>query len=65
MIDWIKFIDREMKNLRVREDELIYVLRKLLDLRLWPGTLWAAFSDAPSVNSSSLPGSFFSHRLTS
>jgi hypothetical protein len=23
------------------------VLRKLLDLRLWPGTLWAALSDTP------------------
>lgn len=47
--------------LRVREDELLYVLRKLLDLRLWPGTLWAAFSDAPSANSASLPGA--SHTL--
>ena len=41
---------------RVREDELLYVLRKLLDLRLWTGTLWAAFSDAPSANSVSPPG---------
>ncbi|KAG9312399.1 guanine nucleotide exchange factor in Golgi transport N-terminal-domain-containing protein [Chiua virens] len=39
----------------VREDELLYVLRKLLDLRLWPGTLWAALSDAPSANSASPP----------
>ncbi|KAF8550522.1 hypothetical protein OG21DRAFT_397414 [Imleria badia] len=40
---------------RVREDELLYVLHKLLDLRLWTGTLWAAFSDAPSANSTSPP----------
>ncbi|KAF9233451.1 guanine nucleotide exchange factor in Golgi transport N-terminal-domain-containing protein [Melanogaster broomeanus] len=40
---------------RVREDELLYVLRKLLDLRLWPGTLWAALSDSPSRYCSSQP----------
>ncbi|KII84914.1 hypothetical protein PLICRDRAFT_179240 [Plicaturopsis crispa FD-325 SS-3] len=33
---------------RAREDELLYVLRKLLELRLWPGTLWAALSESPS-----------------
>ncbi|KAI0073983.1 hypothetical protein K474DRAFT_1774330 [Panus rudis PR-1116 ss-1] len=33
---------------RIREEELLYVLRKLLELRLWPGTLWAALSDAPT-----------------
>ncbi|KAI0738261.1 hypothetical protein C8Q80DRAFT_1207991 [Daedaleopsis nitida] len=33
---------------RAREEELLYVLRKLLALRLWPGTLWAALSDTPS-----------------
>jgi len=33
---------------RAREDELLYVLRKLLELRLWPGSLWAAMSDEPS-----------------
>ncbi|KAH7925996.1 hypothetical protein BV22DRAFT_1111998 [Leucogyrophana mollusca] len=43
---------------RVREDELLYVLRKLLDLRLWPGTLWAALSDSPSKHSSSQPGEY-------
>lgn len=43
-------------SLRVREDELLYVLRKLLELRVWPGTLWAALSDAPSANSASVPG---------
>ncbi|KAJ7187153.1 hypothetical protein C8R46DRAFT_1172029 [Mycena filopes] len=30
---------------RAREDELLYVLRKLLELRLWPGSLWAALSE--------------------
>ncbi|KAJ7472175.1 hypothetical protein FB451DRAFT_1351838 [Mycena latifolia] len=34
---------------RAREDELLYVLRKLLELRLWPGSLWAALSDQPSA----------------
>ncbi|KAF8879578.1 guanine nucleotide exchange factor in Golgi transport N-terminal-domain-containing protein [Infundibulicybe gibba] len=33
---------------RIREDELIYVLRKLLELKLWPGSLWAAMSNQPS-----------------
>jgi len=33
---------------RFREEELLYVLRKLLNLRLWPGTLWAALSPSPS-----------------
>jgi len=33
---------------RVREEELVYVLRKLLGLRLWPGTLWASLSDNPT-----------------
>ncbi|KAI8977746.1 hypothetical protein BD414DRAFT_154340 [Trametes punicea] len=34
---------------RAREEELLYVLRKLLSLRIWPGTLWAALSDSPST----------------
>ncbi|KAJ6632164.1 hypothetical protein B0H10DRAFT_1976381 [Mycena sp. CBHHK59/15] len=34
---------------RAREDELLYVLRKLLELRLWPGSLWAAVSEQPST----------------
>ncbi|KAJ6525079.1 hypothetical protein DFH09DRAFT_1250788 [Mycena vulgaris] len=34
---------------RAREDELLYVLRKLLELRLWPGSLWAALSEQPSA----------------
>jgi len=29
---------------RVREEELLYVLHKLRELRLWPGSLWAALS---------------------
>ena len=42
---------------RAREEELLYVLRGLLRLRLWPGTLWAALSDSPSKFSSEQPGS--------
>ncbi|KAF8874390.1 hypothetical protein CPB84DRAFT_1817905 [Gymnopilus junonius] len=33
---------------RAREEELLYVLRKILDLRLWSGSLWAALSEDPS-----------------
>lgn len=33
---------------RAREHELLYVLRKLLELKLWPGSLWAGISDDPS-----------------
>ena len=33
---------------RYREEELLYILRKLLNLQLWPGTLWAALSSSPS-----------------
>ncbi|KAF5376426.1 hypothetical protein D9615_008633 [Tricholomella constricta] len=33
---------------RAREHELLYVLRKLLELRLWPGSLWAGISDNPT-----------------
>ncbi|KAG1719544.1 uncharacterized protein EDB91DRAFT_1240566 [Suillus paluster] len=40
---------------RAREDELLYVLRKLLELQLWPGTLWAALSESPSKFSNSQP----------
>lgn len=35
---------------RAVEEELIYVLRKLLELRLWPGTLWATLSSNPTQN---------------
>ena len=41
---------------RSREEELIYVLRKLLSLKLWPGSLWAALSESPSKYSESQPG---------
>ncbi|KAF9559372.1 hypothetical protein CPC08DRAFT_666543 [Agrocybe pediades] len=33
---------------RAREEEVLYALRKLLELRLWPGSLWAALSDNPT-----------------
>ncbi|PPQ71802.1 hypothetical protein CVT26_007726 [Gymnopilus dilepis] len=33
---------------RAREEELLYVLKKLLDLRLWPGSFWAALSEHPT-----------------
>ncbi|KAJ8092074.1 Endocytosis and vacuole integrity protein [Marasmius tenuissimus] len=33
---------------RAREDELIYVLRKLLELHLWPGSHWTAISENPT-----------------
>ncbi|KAJ4490805.1 hypothetical protein J3R30DRAFT_3752338 [Lentinula aciculospora] len=40
---------------RSREDELLYVLRKLRELRLWPGSLWAALSDDPTKYSLEQP----------
>lgn len=40
---------------RAREEELLYILRGLLQLRLWPGTLWAALSDSPTTYSSDQP----------
>ncbi|KAH9049815.1 hypothetical protein EDB83DRAFT_2543167 [Lactarius deliciosus] len=40
---------------RVREEELLYVLHKLLELRLWPGSLWAALSTAPSKYATDQP----------
>ncbi|PFH47539.1 hypothetical protein AMATHDRAFT_151886 [Amanita thiersii Skay4041] len=42
---------------RVREEELLYTLRKLLELRLWPGSLWAALSDSPTRYSVDQPSS--------
>ncbi|KAG5638067.1 hypothetical protein H0H81_002035 [Sphagnurus paluster] len=33
---------------RAREQELLYVLRKLLELKLWHGSLWAGISEDPS-----------------
>ncbi|EJC99516.1 uncharacterized protein FOMMEDRAFT_142756 [Fomitiporia mediterranea MF3/22] len=41
---------------RAREEELVYILKKLLVLRLWPGSLWAAFSPSPSASCSEQPG---------
>lgn len=38
---------------RVREEELPYVIHKLRELRLWPGSLWAAHwqpSQKPHLN---------------
>jgi len=40
---------------RAREEELLYVLRGLLQLRLWPGSLWAALSSTPSEYSAEQP----------
>ncbi|KAG5719178.1 MON2 like protein [Termitomyces sp. T112] len=40
---------------RVREQELLYVLRKLLELKLWSGSLWAAVSDEPSKHAVEQP----------
>jgi len=37
-----------MSRPRYREEELLYVLRKLLNLQLWSGTFWAALSSSPS-----------------
>jgi hypothetical protein len=42
------YIDTRGEYHRAREDELLYILRKLSQLRLWPGTLWASESDAPT-----------------
>ncbi|KZP00948.1 hypothetical protein CALVIDRAFT_580907 [Calocera viscosa TUFC12733] len=41
---------------RIREEELLYALRKMLELRLWVGSFWAAISEDPSANSVSQPG---------
>jgi hypothetical protein len=41
---------------RVREEELLYVLHKLRELRLWPGSLWAALSETPSKYAREQPG---------
>ncbi|KAI9452204.1 hypothetical protein F5148DRAFT_1237059 [Russula earlei] len=40
---------------RVREEELLYVLHKLRELRLWPGSLWAALSETPSKYATEQP----------
>ncbi|KAF5350099.1 hypothetical protein D9756_009239 [Leucocoprinus leucothites] len=49
---------------RAREDELLYVLRKLSDVRVWPGTSWAALSDDPTKYAVEQPAVDIS-RLTS
>jgi hypothetical protein len=41
---------------RVREEELLYVLHKLQELRLWQGSLWAALSETPSKYATEQPG---------
>ncbi|KAF8260132.1 hypothetical protein EI94DRAFT_1749458 [Lactarius quietus] len=40
---------------RVREEELLYVLHKLQELRVWPGSLWAALSKTPSEYANEQP----------
>jgi len=50
-----------MVSRRAREEELLYVLRKLLELRLWPGTFWAAMSDSPSEYYLEQPGKKFEY----
>ncbi|KZT52790.1 hypothetical protein CALCODRAFT_475492 [Calocera cornea HHB12733] len=44
---------------RIREEELLYALRKMLELRLWVGSFWAALSADPSANSVSQPSEYF------
>lgn len=41
---------------RAREEELLYVLQKLLELQLWPGVFWAALSNSPSQYCAEQPG---------
>ncbi|KAG8763600.1 hypothetical protein FRC11_000859 [Ceratobasidium sp. 423] len=40
---------------RVREEEVLYVLHRLLKHQLWSGCLWAAYSDSPSKYAASQP----------
>ncbi|KAG8859812.1 hypothetical protein FRB91_006695 [Serendipita sp. 411] len=40
---------------RAREEEVLYVLNKLLSLKLWTGSLWASRSENPSNFSSNMP----------
>jgi len=35
---------------------LLYVLKKLKSMRVWPGTLWAALSNDPSKYVNEQPG---------
>ena len=54
-----------MPHQRVREDELLYMLQKLLELRLWSGTMWAAFSDSPTRYSVEQPCTSYIYSLLS
>ncbi|KAH7100328.1 hypothetical protein BKA62DRAFT_706688 [Auriculariales sp. MPI-PUGE-AT-0066] len=40
---------------RAREEEILHTLRKLLDLKLWPGAFLAAYAPLPSEAALSLP----------
>ncbi|KAJ8689430.1 Endocytosis and vacuole integrity protein [Pleurotus ostreatus] len=40
---------------RAREEELLDILRKLLDLSLWPSSPWAAFAEDPTPCSTETP----------
>ncbi|KAG8918160.1 hypothetical protein FRC02_002577 [Tulasnella sp. 418] len=40
---------------RIQEEELLYILKRLVALDLWPGSLWAAYSNDPSRYSIDLP----------
>jgi hypothetical protein len=48
---------------RAREEEILYVLRRMLSLRIWPGCLWAAYSPEPSKYSKGVPRGFL-HNLS-
>ncbi|KIJ29792.1 hypothetical protein M422DRAFT_784193 [Sphaerobolus stellatus SS14] len=41
-------IDILNHSFRFIEEELLYILRKLLEMRLWTGTLWATYQEKPS-----------------
>ncbi|KAG9095186.1 hypothetical protein FS749_010913 [Ceratobasidium sp. UAMH 11750] len=40
---------------RVREEEVLYVLRRMLNHELWSGSLWAAYSHSPSAHAATQP----------
>lgn len=56
-------LPRDDDRPRYREEELLYVLRKLQNLQLWPGTLWAALSSSPSQYAVQQPRMFSSPPL--
>jgi hypothetical protein len=41
---------------RTREEELIYILRRMLSMQLWTGSLWASRSETPSQFAMKQPG---------